>query len=137
MALGDEICNLFGTGWYGFQVGMNHGVAEEQNSCVFSFWHSHVHTRLFSFKSHYKQQGLGASLYIQEERVWNGFQDTYLSVVERQAWICEFSQNCMYTQYTPCNINRDFQGISTTDVVQRLKEKNKEFVKGTGRIFFD
>lgn len=34
-----------------------------------------------------------------------------------------------YTQHTPYNINRDIEGISTTDVAQRLKEK-KYFVTG-------
>lgn len=101
MAVGEEICNLFGTRQRGFQVGMKHGVAEEQKSCVFRFWHSHVHTRLLH--SGVTPSGLLLYIYIytQEEWVWKGFQDTYLSVVECQAWSCDISQDCKYTQHTP------------------------------------
>lgn len=61
VALGEEICNLFGTRQRCFQVGMKHGVAEEQNGCVFRFLaFACTHTPP-SFRSHYKQQGLGAS----------------------------------------------------------------------------
>lgn len=76
VALGEEICNLFGTRQRGFQVGMKHGVAEEQKSCVFRFWASTCTHTPPSFRDHYKQQGPGASfIYTQEEWVWNGFQD--------------------------------------------------------------
>lgn len=104
MALGEEICNLFGTRQRGFQVGMKHSVEEEQNSCVFRFWHSHVHTRLLHSGVTTNSRALGRLSCIQEEWVWNGFQDTYLSVVGCQAWNCDISQDCTYkthpSQYT-------------------------------------
>lgn len=76
VALGEEICNLFGKRQHGFQVGMKHGVAEEQKSCVFRFWASTCTHTPRSFRDHYKQQGPGVSfIYTQEEWVWNGFQD--------------------------------------------------------------
>lgn len=70
MAVGEEICNLFGTRQRGFQVGMKHGVAEEQKSCVFRFWHSHVHTRLLH--SGVTPSGLLLYIYIYTHRK-NGF----------------------------------------------------------------
>lgn len=70
VALGEEICNLFGTRQRGFQVGMKHGVAEEQKSCVFRFWASTCTHMPPSFRDHYKQQGPGVSfIYTQEEWV--------------------------------------------------------------------
>lgn len=101
VALGEEICNVFGTRQHSFQVGMKHGVAEEQKSCVFRFWHSHVHTSLLHSGVTTNSRALGYLSQRQEEWAWNGFQDTYLSVVECQAWICDISQDYMYTQQIP------------------------------------
>lgn len=104
----EKICNLFGTRRHSFQVGMSHDVAVEQNSCVFHFWRSHVHTRLLHSRATTNSRALGRLSYKQEEWVWNGFQDTYLSVVECQARNCDFSQGCTYTQHHPGKINRAF-----------------------------
>lgn len=101
VALGEEICNLFGTRQCGFQVAMKHSVKEEQKSCVFRFWHSHVHTRLLDSGVPTNSTALGRLSCVQEEWVWSGFQDTYLSVVECQAEGCDISQDRTYTQRRP------------------------------------
>lgn len=87
VAVKEEICNLFGTSQCGFQVAMKHGVAEEQNSCVFRFRRSHVRTRLLHSTLATNSLALRHLWYAEEERVWNSFQDTCLSVVGCQTWM--------------------------------------------------
>lgn len=76
---------------------MKHRVAGLQNSCVFRFRRSHVHTRLLY--SGVKTNSRASRHLSLEEWVWNGFQDTCLSVVECQTQSCDISQDCTYTQH--------------------------------------
>lgn len=71
--------------------------------CCSAFWHSHVHTRLLHSGATTNSGASGHLSYVQEEWVWSGFQDAYLSVVECQAWDCDISQDCTHTQHTPSN----------------------------------